>query len=672
MIFMKEKILKGGFFFLSVLVYANPIIFPDIDEKYHAISLQGFTGLINTPNAQTLEEGELIFSWNNQFDEHLRGYDKSLPFHKSDDYIFGVGLLNNLEIQGRVKNQFSYIRDLSANIKYKLPKLWFWMPDFAIGIQDAGSKANYYENYYIVADKTIGPIRASIGYGSSHSSAKSQRMDGVFGGIEARILPWLSLLGEYDGKQKHIAARFQTGKIWCNRFNLTGMVSHNLDTKHNSIQFSISFYPEEFQSNYKEKVLIKKSNFDYTEYIKILENEGLTDLKLYKKEKNTLVIEYDNRVFRHNEKDAIFTIISYALHLKKKPKNLILITKKSGIEISSFKVSLKSFGNYLNDPSDITKKYDLKNSIDDISPPNKGTLLVEGSQKEKFKLHLEFSPVLKTMVATEVGLLDYQLLLGSTARINLFKGIDFTARYDFHIDHSDEFDPDKLGVFSYLYNKGGLSSIMLHYTQNLNGFINTISSGLYKYEYIGVVDQLSYVYENNLFGLKLGYFKHFGDYEHPDTQENKKFFLAKYTYSYQPLDLQLSFQAGQYWKQDRGFDIELKKFFGDIAISIKYLQTSPKNKKSFFWAESSNKYVGLYLEMPLDFRKSKTNGRYFQLQGNNAWSHGLRTTVARKDGTNKITPGNGEEPIFDLEHKKDFFNRNRVGANYLKENLDLF
>ncbi len=88
-------------------------LFPDING-YTATSLQGFTGLINTPNAQLLEKGELVFSFNNQFDEHLRGYDTSLPSTDSSDYIFGVGLLDNLEIQGRVKEQKGYARDLSA------------------------------------------------------------------------------------------------------------------------------------------------------------------------------------------------------------------------------------------------------------------------------------------------------------------------------------------------------------------------------------------------------------------------------------------------------------------------------------------------------------------------------------------------------------------------------
>jgi len=382
--------------------------------------------------------------------------------------------------------------------------------------------------------------------------------------------------------------------------------------------------------------------------------------------------EYENRVFRHNDFDAVYRVLAYASKLKGNFKDIVLISKKSGVEVNTISLSLTALKDYLEDSSLQNRDY-LKESIKNISLNGyKGKLLASGCKSERLKPHLELTPVLKTMVGTEVGLIDYQLLLGATAKINLSAGLDLTARYDFHIDHSNEFDSSKMGVFAYLYNKGGLNSAMLHYTDNFKGFVNTFSSGVYKYEYVGVADQLTYVYDNHIFSFKAGYFKHFGDYEHIDREETKKFALGKYTYLYQPLDLQLSIQAGRYWKEDDGFDIELKKFFGDVAVSIKYLQTSPKDNGGLSWAESSNKYIGLYVEMPLDFKKSKTNWKYLQVEGDNAWKHGLRSTVARADGTNTITPGSGEEPMFNIEHRKDFFNRDRVGAGYLKNHLDMF
>lgn len=127
----------------------------------NALSMQGFTGLINTPNAQVMNEGDIVFSYNNQFDNHLRNYDDTRERISTDDYVFGVGLLPNFEIQGRFKEQPGYARDLSANLKYQIPQFHEYLPNIAIGVQDLGSAeiASLYENYYIVADKTFSFIR---------------------------------------------------------------------------------------------------------------------------------------------------------------------------------------------------------------------------------------------------------------------------------------------------------------------------------------------------------------------------------------------------------------------------------------------------------------------------------------------------------------------------------
>ena len=651
-----------------VVSYLNAEIFEDIKNQ-HFTSFQGFTGVINTPNAQVLDYGELSFSWNNQFDEHLRGYNHNLPYTSSDDYVFGVGILPSLEMQGRLKEQPKYARDLSANFKFKLPKIIDWFPDIAIGAQDVGSAANKYENYYLVADKSVGPLRASVGYGYSNSSAKGKRMDGVFGAVELQTFSWLSLLAEYDGKQKHIGAR-----VWKNLYNdslkITSTLAYNLSAKKTNLMISASIYPSLFQEQNRITISNNKPIKTYQELISKLEQDGFKDISLYKKD-NSLVLEYENSNYRVNDLDAIIKITNYILSLdRKKEESLILISKKSGVEVDTILLSLSNLNKFLKDRSFENKSL-LQNSIKNIKLKDKGKLLASGLKSEKLRTHIKFEPILKTMVGTDVGVLDYQFLLATSARVHLLKGLDFTTQYDFHIDHSDDFEVDTFGAYRYLYNKGGLNSLMLNYSTNYKNFINTLSVGLYKYDYYGVADQLTYINGNHTFGFKLGYFKYDGNYDHPDYQDEKKLFLAKYTYSYRPLDLQLSIQGGKYWKQDTGFDVELKKFFGEVAVSLKYTQTKP-DTYLFDWSESTNKYVGLYLEIPLDFRKSKTSWDKVQLEGARSFKHGIRTTFKRADGSNRITPGYGEEPIFNIDHYNFFTNRNRSGAEYVKNSLDLF
>jgi len=69
-------------------------------EFHNHFSLQGFTGLINTPNAQVLRNGEATLHYNNQFDNHLRDYNEHIGYDFEDNYILGIGFLSSLEISG--------------------------------------------------------------------------------------------------------------------------------------------------------------------------------------------------------------------------------------------------------------------------------------------------------------------------------------------------------------------------------------------------------------------------------------------------------------------------------------------------------------------------------------------------------------------------------------------
>ena len=57
----------------SLLILSSTLVFAD--NFSNSLSSQGFTGLINTPNAQVIKEGDAVFHFNNQLDNHLRYYN---------------------------------------------------------------------------------------------------------------------------------------------------------------------------------------------------------------------------------------------------------------------------------------------------------------------------------------------------------------------------------------------------------------------------------------------------------------------------------------------------------------------------------------------------------------------------------------------------------------------
>ena len=69
------------------------------DGFYDSQSFQGFTGIINTPNAEILEDGKVELQISNQVDsERVRGRRDE---YRADQYMVNFGILPNFELGGR-------------------------------------------------------------------------------------------------------------------------------------------------------------------------------------------------------------------------------------------------------------------------------------------------------------------------------------------------------------------------------------------------------------------------------------------------------------------------------------------------------------------------------------------------------------------------------------------
>jgi hypothetical protein len=109
-------------------------------------------------------------------------------------------------------------RDISANIKLKLPEFWRGQPGVAVGLNDISGGASFFKSRYGVVSDQWGPVRWSAGYAfgspSGGNTANGYAFDGAFGGVEWLVgQTGLSLLAEYDGQQKHVGARYTSPAI---------------------------------------------------------------------------------------------------------------------------------------------------------------------------------------------------------------------------------------------------------------------------------------------------------------------------------------------------------------------------------------------------------------------------------------------------------------------------
>ena len=162
-----------------------------------APSVNGSTGLINSPSADVLREGQF-----------------SLGYYHLQDGGAGVFTTNiasgvELGLAGfRYDNQAD--NKTMVNAKIGLLNETILSPGLALGVEDIGGEKQ--RSAYAVASKTLPfGFRVHLGLGNGQH-------DGVFGGIEKSInplgvitgnnvFPATSLIAEYDGKKYNYGAR---------------------------------------------------------------------------------------------------------------------------------------------------------------------------------------------------------------------------------------------------------------------------------------------------------------------------------------------------------------------------------------------------------------------------------------------------------------------------------
>lgn len=161
-----------------------------------APSVNGSTGLINTPNADVLRGGQVSL-----------GY-----YHLKDGGVgsFNTNLAPNLELGVAAFRYDGQSNKNYLNAKFAVVPETVLTPGLAIGVENISSGDN--RSAYVVASKAL-PLgfRMHVGTGNG-------RFNGVFAGIEKTInpisiitgnnaFPATSLIAEYDGKNMNYGAR---------------------------------------------------------------------------------------------------------------------------------------------------------------------------------------------------------------------------------------------------------------------------------------------------------------------------------------------------------------------------------------------------------------------------------------------------------------------------------
>ncbi|HBC3398483.1 TPA: YjbH domain-containing protein [Vibrio parahaemolyticus] len=665
----------------------SAIAFADLSNLQDLPSNQSFTGVIYTPNAQTLEYGLFRFTF-------AQGLPAEGVVQASDSLNFSLGLLEGLEAHGRIiTTNYSAncfvdgcgIRDLSMSFKYQIPN--YWSTDnfnIAVGVEDFGGELSYFDAYYGVADYTLEdiPLRLSIGYGKSDNVLGA--LDGAFGSIEYQPFDFVQFTGEYDSAEFNSSVKFFTPESLL-PYDMTASLSYQVYSDHDTDDQAIwnAALSVPLITNYTrsrdyargngslmERLALeqgKANNASISALINTLRNEGFVNIQIGTLNKS-VVVSLENRRYNHNQVDGLGVALGIvSSHLGQNAAQdigaasdqfelVMLANQKPVVSVLSDSNCYQSFVNgsaVCDDIQFITR--DLSERLDMVDwktkRVNSGTL---DSQ-------IVLSPMVRHGVATEYGVYDYSFAMSSNLYSYLWSGAAIDVRHILPLAESDDFEEG--GYFEDSAYENEIDRAMVHQFFRLPyvDIANQVSLGLVKSDYIGARSESAWFSQsgNHELGLEMSYFQHQDEkdkngYANPDRQT----FLTRYTFSMPEWDWQFNATAGEFWKGDVGAKFTTSHWFEDIEVSASYQVTK-------FNDTDEEQFVAVSVKLPLTPWRDMSPG-VIQVRGNEAYDFNVTTRVG--NDYNYLAAGQGDELVMDNSMLRRYFNRGRYGQEYFEQN----
>lgn len=178
---------------MKKLLLSAAILLSLTNMTYAASSTSGSTGMIDTPTADVLREGQVSLGYYNLHE----GKTASVGFHAAKNLEVSVAR-TDFDFEGKK----TYV-----NAKYALKSEGVLTPGIAIGVEDIADKGD--RTAYAVVSKGL-PLgfRANVGIGNG-------RYDGMFYALEKNITPFgikgvfpdTTLIIEHDGHDMNYGMR---------------------------------------------------------------------------------------------------------------------------------------------------------------------------------------------------------------------------------------------------------------------------------------------------------------------------------------------------------------------------------------------------------------------------------------------------------------------------------
>jgi exopolysaccharide biosynthesis protein YbjH len=413
-----------------------------------------------------------------------------------------------------------------------------------------------------------------------------------------------------------------------------------------------------------------------------LRAKGLEDISVGRMRDGSIAVRANNASYNWNSADALGAALgSVARTLGDAKAAYRLILTQRQIPLVAVTGQTDCLRQWINNDADACAGGQL-------STPGTGALeaLHEGatwtvrSQQPSWQtLRVALSPVLRTQEGTDLGALDYSAGINVGLQLPLWDGASVEWRRNVPLANTSDYEPG--GAFGFERIRAETERLVLVQTVRVplerwlapGNDLQSLRWGLAGLTAQGTVGRVDGRFDGIHGALRWepGEGRHRvsaqAGYFHNSRFETSTFdvaprratpLLASYRYNVTPTRTYLEATAGQFMNNDRGFQLSMRQWFGDIAVN-------PFYRRARFTGQPTRQFVGLEISVPIGPRRDMNPARHLQVTGTPRFSHSVETLV--RDVNNAVRPGFGVlPPVPTLDAT---FNSDRAGLTYFEDNV---
>lgn len=652
---------------LGMMVLSSDMLLAD-DVTY-----TGATGTLFLPSANTLEQGKFAYQYNNFGEEFYKD-----QYSETFNHVMTIGITPFLEIGGRLTEYYNPgqvqdnginagRRDLSANVKVKLPKLGYDLPDFAIGANDIAGQAVHFRSQYIVGTKELGKGAFSIGYGAGDNP----ELEGAFASAKYDVTHSFSVMAEYTSEKYNLGAKYDFGRLLKLPIALTASMpfgSENGDHDELVVGLSVSksITADKRNNEISNKVPLSfdNQNDDLNTLLTTLRSYGLENVSLGKTTNGELVIAYENKVYNHSYLDGVALVAGTALEYVNHDTMLNLVVLDNKLAKLAVRFPLSVLKDYLVN-NDVKSKVRFTDRLRAWYPtqaflsPKRVQWLEGMASKNKTWFDISIQPKVETVIGHEWSEGEYSLAARADLDVPLWRGASLHVAGSAPVSNSTLFDDGR--VFAQSRQQSGLNEALIQQViKPSSTSVVAGSAGVLEVQndmYYTLQSEASLTSSSGNSGI---YIKA-ATFESKDDSDsdliNVGLVSVRQDFPKYAANVELGY--GKFFEEDTGIRLDLTRQFGaaDVSSYVKYL-------------DKDNIEAGLQLTMPLTPRKDFKRGALL-VRGNEHWSYSQGSTI--KDplvsGGNPIRLNKLQNPTPHKNLKDDFYENQRLSPAYLKANV---